>query len=81
MANDAFHRIHVAEPPLLEPVLDIDQHCTKLIQGKVLVGVATDFEPDVSQSVFKRMGTEQSRFSNADGIENPLRNNNLMASS
>src|SRR5580704_17797274 len=37
VADDALDRLHMPESPLLEPVLDIDQFFSKLVQVEVLL--------------------------------------------
>src|SRR5690606_25660254 len=40
--DDAFHRLHVAEPPQLEGFLDIHQLFAEVVLGPELVGVLVD---------------------------------------
>ena len=50
-ADDALHRLHVAESPLLEPVFQIDQLFGQFVQVKVLLGVAIDLEPGIAHGI------------------------------
>src|SRR4051812_29524179 len=48
MANDAFHRFHMAEAPLLKPVFNVDQFLSELIQVEILLRLPINSEPDVA---------------------------------
>ena len=50
------YRLHVAEPPLLEPILDVDQLFGKFIKLPMLVGIAVDGEPRRMHAVVGLIG-------------------------